>query len=335
VTALPFPSTPGPALVGRPIQQVHGSTCSSGTDALAVEEPLSIRLGYDVEGRRVRQTLSVTMRTPGHDAELAAGFLFTEGVLASADDIADIGPGDGPDDRAAGNVIEVELRRGAAVDLARLERHFYTSSSCGVCGKTSIAAVQACQRHPLPADGPLFEPAVIHELPARLRTAQAVFDRTGGLHAAALFDAAGRLLCLREDVGRHNAMDKLIGARLLAGAVPARDNLLLVSGRASFELVQKALLAAIPVLAAVGAPSSLAVDLARDRGMTVLGFVRDGRFNIYSAAHRIRQPAGPSAVEVQHQPHVVRLAERAQEGQGFRDEGPGELGVGDAEGDER
>jgi formate dehydrogenase accessory protein FdhD len=178
------------------------------------------------------------MRTPGHDEELAAGFLFTEGVITGLDDVAEIIRGDGP-----GSTVEVELRPSVEVDLGRLARRFYTSSSCRVCGKTSIAAVQLCQRYPLRRDRPILTAAVVHRLPEQLRLAQAVFDRTGGLHAAALFDPAGRLLCLREDVGRHNAVDKVLGAQLLAGRVPLNEAILLVSGRASFELVQKGVMA--------------------------------------------------------------------------------------------
>jgi FdhD protein len=177
------------------------------------------------------------------------------------------------------------------VDLARLERHFYTSSSCGVCGKTALAAVRVHLRNRPRPHLPVVESHVIHRLPETLRAAQAVFDRTGGLHAAALFDPDGNLLCLREDVGRHNALDKLIGAQFLAGRTALSDNVLLVSGRVSFELVQKAAVAGIPILAAVGAPSSLAVELAREHGLTVLGFVRQERFNIYTGPSRIRQTA--------------------------------------------
>jgi FdhD protein len=252
-------------------------------DVLAVEEPLEIRLDADVAGRPLRKTISVTMRTPGHDAELAAGFLFTEGIVRDRDQIEHIGRCG-----AAANMIRVRLTSGAAVDLARLERHFYTTSSCGVCGKTSIEALQATSCYAPPPGIPVVDADLIHRLPEALRAAQAVFDRTGGLHASALFDVEGRLHCLREDVGRHNALDKVIGAELLAGRLPACDRVLVVSGRASFELVQKAVMAGIPILVAVGAPSSLAVELAARTGMTLVGFARDGRFNIYSANDRIR-----------------------------------------------
>ena len=251
-------------------------------DLLAVEEPLEIQLGYERRGWRVHKSVSITMRTPGADAELAAGFLFTEGILTDGAQIEAIHSGEDE------NITRVELRAGVEVDLRRLERHFYTASSCGVCGKASIAALNLNARQPRPAAGPIFDPAAIHEFPATLRATQAVFDQTGGLHAAALFDPAGQLLGLREDVGRHNAVDKLIGSQLLAGKVlPLDDCGLFVSGRASFELVQKALAAGLPLLAAVGAPSSLAVEMAQTHGMTLLGFVRCGRFNIYAGEQRV------------------------------------------------
>ena len=252
-------------------------------DLLAVEEPLELQLGYERRGWRVHKSVSITMRAPGSDDELAAGFLFTEGIVGDATHIESIRTQEP-------NVVRVELRSGVAVDLRRLERHFYTTSSCGVCGKASIAALNLPNLARPAADRPVFDAETVHGLPATLRGTQAVFDQTGGLHAAALFDPAGQLAALREDVGRHNAVDKLIGSRLLAGAsAPMDGHLLFVSGRASFELVQKALAAGLPILAAVGAPSSLAVGLAQAHGMTLLGFVRGGRFNIYAGEKRIRE----------------------------------------------
>jgi len=229
------------------------------------------------------------MRTPGHDFELAAGFLFTEGIVQDRGQIREIrGSQIAGNPRQAGNSVTVDLNPGVEVELERLERHFYTSSSCGVCGKASIEALQMQGCPVLPKNTPVVSATAIHALPKALRDEQAVFERTGGLHAAALFNPDGKLLLLREDVGRHNALDKLIGAEMLAGHTPLNDNLLLVSGRASFELVQKALMAGIPILAAVGAPSSLAVETAQRFSMTLAGFVRDGRFNIYSGASRIQ-----------------------------------------------
>ncbi len=268
-----------------PVHRINGSaSCTLEQDALAVEEPLEIRLGYEVDGQRQQQSISITMRTPGHDFDLAAGFLFTEGIVRHAQQIAGI-----QHCGKQGNVVKVELAAGVPIDFARLQRHFYTSSSCGVCGKTSIEALQANACLTLPQTAWQLEAAVIHDLPAKLRTAQTVFDSTGGLHAAALFQADGSLLALREDVGRHNAVDKLIGAQLQSDNLPLPERLLLVSGRASFELVQKALMAGIPILAAVGAPSSLAVELASEFGMTLIGFVRDERFNIYCGEERIHR----------------------------------------------
>ncbi|MEM1320362.1 MAG: formate dehydrogenase accessory sulfurtransferase FdhD [Bacteroidota bacterium] len=256
-------------------------------DWLAVEEPLEIRLDFGPTGLRQQKSISITMRTPGDDRELATGFLFTEGIIQNIQQIQDIThlPAYSPEE--TDNIILVKLDESATVDLNRLERNFYTSSSCGVCGKASIAAVKTCSNVQLPVGRPTFAEALIHQLPHQLRQQQALFEHTGGLHAAALFDPEGQLLLLREDVGRHNAVDKLIGAALFEGWVPLQNQLILVSGRASFELVQKALMAGIPLLAAVGAPSSLAVQLAKDSGMSVLGFVRNDRFNIYSGAERI------------------------------------------------
>jgi len=232
------------------------------------------------------------MRTPGSDIELAAGFLFAEGLVQCPGDIELIqhcGPPAGP--LRLRNVVRVELQPEIDVDATRLERNFLATSSCGICGKASLKALATLPHARLP-DGFVVSASSIHDLPEKLRQAQTVFDRTGGLHAAALFDGDGRLYDLREDVGRHNAVDKLIGRQFLDRLVPLSNRLIFVSGRAGYELVQKAVAAGIPILAAVGAPSSLAVDLARESNMTLLGFVRDRRFNIYSAQHRICQGTG-------------------------------------------
>jgi FdhD protein len=253
-------------------------------DSLAVEEPLEIRLGLPGEKHRA---ISITMRTPGDDLELAAGFLFTEGIIQSAAQVKDIRPCGLPGkDKQIQNTVVVELEEKIDIDLKRLERNFYTTSSCGVCGKSSIEALETGVRRIEP-NGFRVASSLLHRLPDLLRASQDVFERTGGLHASALFGEKGELQILREDVGRHNALDKVIGAKFLAGELPLKNKILLVSGRASFELVQKALMAGIPMMAAVGAPSSLAVELAKEYGMTLAGFLRDDRFNIYSGAERI------------------------------------------------
>ncbi len=280
--------TDNPAVAPVSVWRAEGDRCILRPDELAVEEPLEIRLAFDRDGRRVRQGVSVTMRTPGHDRELAVGFLFTEGIIRAPEEVA------GVEDWGPGNVVRVELRPGVDVNVDRLERHFYTTSSCGVCGKSSLAAVRVDPWVGPIAGQPMVEAATIRGLSARLRASQGGFDRTGGLHASALFDASGRLIDLREDVGRHNALDKLIGAAFLAGKVPLHDAVVLVSGRTSFELVQKAAVAGIPLLAAVGAPSSLAVELAREVGMTLVGFVREDRFNVYAGFERIAGLGAPA-----------------------------------------
>ena len=256
---------------------------SQRADLLAAEEPLGIRIG----GRAV----SLTMRTPGDDVDLTAGFLFSEGIISSAQDIASIRICDGSqcdhdheDDDAMGNVADVTLRPGLATEL---RRSFLTSSACGVCGKTSIAELRVPGRFRLDEDQLQVPAGVLAGLPDALRRAQRVFERTGGLHAAGLFSGAGELLAVREDVGRHNAVDKIVGWALRDGLLPLRGCLLLVSGRASFELVQKAVLAGVPVLAAVSAPSSLAAELAEDAGLTLAGFVRGGSMNVYAGAGRV------------------------------------------------
>ena len=255
-----------------PVHEVRGSASTHAQDLVAVEEPLEIRLG--------NRPISVTMRTPGNDIELAIGFLFGEGILRSAADIVNVEAGE--------NRVTIKPTPGLDVSTARLERNFYMSSSCGVCGKASIDAVHSIGRTMLPRNGFAIRPEVIHQLPGELRSAQNVFSHTGGLHAAGLFTSDGTPAAVREDVGRHTAVDKVIGAEVLAGRTPLSQHVLLVSGRASFELAQKALMGGIPLLAAVGAPSSLAVALAQRFQMTLLGFVRDDRYNVYSGEWRIK-----------------------------------------------
>jgi FdhD protein len=258
-------------------------------DAVATEEPLEIRLGYCTpDGERRERSISVTMRTPGKDLELAVGFLFTEGIVRGRGDVQSVGPCGPPAANGLVNVVRVELAPSVAVDLDRLERHFYTSSSCGVCGKSSLEAVAVQSRYDLHAIGGEFSRAVLGALPAALRTQQAVFEQTGGLHASGLFDADGRIVLVREDVGRHNALDKLIGNRLMDDTLPLTRFGIVVSGRASFELMQKAMMAGCPLLAAVGAPSSLAIELAEEFGVTLIGFLKEDRFNIYSRPDRVK-----------------------------------------------
>jgi FdhD protein len=272
------PSRPG-STVRAVMVAVSGGRRRRRTDLLATEEPMELRV---VSGGATHP-ICVTMRTPGHDFELAAGFLFSEGAIRSRADIARISYCSAAGSAAGRyNTVHVHVRPGAAFDATRFSRHVLTSSSCGVCGKTLLEQLRAMPRAPV---GRAFTPdeTMLPTLPGKLQSAQAVFARTGGLHAAGLFDARGELLLLREDVGRHNAMDKLVGALLLGDKLPAADTIVVVSGRASFELVQKAATAGIPALAAVGAPSSLAVDLARESGMTLIGFLRDDRFNVYVA----------------------------------------------------
>jgi len=254
-------------------------------DSLAAEEPLEIRIG--------ETPLTVTMRTPGHDQELAAGFLLTEGIIESADQIARIRPARS-NLNIKSNLVHVELR-GSSYDLSDLQRNFFAASSCGICGKASIDAIR---RRGLRQPDPEFriDPEILCGLPEILRSDQAVFSRTGGLHAAALFDAGGKIVALREDIGRHNAVDKIVGWALLEGHLPLSRHVLLVSGRGGFEIAQKALAAGIPVLASVSAPSSLAVKLARELGLTLIGFLRGRRFVVYSGEFRCIPVEKPSNV---------------------------------------
>jgi FdhD protein len=268
-----------------PTRRVTAEGTEVTLDRVAIEEPLEIRLVFGQPENRTERSISVTMRTPGDDIELALGFLFTEGVITGKGDIVSARHCGRPGAEIE-NVVRIELMPGVEVKVEKLDRNFYTASSCGVCGKSSIEALERRLEH-VGGEGLTVSPDLLMSLPERGRQAQANFSITGGVHAAALFDRSGRLLLVREDVGRHNAVDKVIGVSLLNGALPLRDTLLLVSGRASFELVQKALAAGIPLLAAVGAPSTLACRLAETYGMTLVGFLRDGRFNVYSSPERI------------------------------------------------
>jgi len=261
------------------------------TDALAVEEPLEIRLEYGPANHRKVENISVTMRTPGNDAELAAGFLFTEGVVRNRQDIAAVVHCFIACAENKENVIQVSLQEGILPDLKHTSRNFYTTSSCGVCGKGSINAIRTVSAFTQNDNEDISITAdLLYQLPDKLRQHQEVFADTGGLHAAALFNTKGELLLVREDVGRHNGLDKLIGAALNKNWLPLDNYILLLSGRASFELVQKAAMAGIRIIAAVGAPSSLAVELAEEFNITLAGFLRGQRFNIYNAGHRIILP---------------------------------------------
>ena len=272
------------------------------TDQLATEEPLEIRLraagvahgeGLLPVFRRRSQgaghrSVAITMRTPGADFELAAGFLYGEGIVRSGDEIRAISHCEEPDldDDKRYNIVNVDLRSGALPDLQALERHFYTTSACGVCGKASLESlrIRGC---PVIPPGPEVEAEVLRTLPERLRAGQGIFAATGGLHAAALFDAGGNLLAVREDVGRHNALDKIVGWALLGGRLPLSRHIVMVSGRSSFEILQKSLMAGVPIVCAVSAPSSLAVSLAREFGITLIGFLRGDRFNVYTGLERV------------------------------------------------
>lgn len=270
------------AVAPRTIKKVKGGFCEEAEDLLAVEEPLEIQLHYYDSGRYLQKSISVTMRTPGNDTELAAGFLFTEGIIRGRDQIKAI-----TTDPLDPNKIILVLTDTAAPVLNHTDRNFYTTSSCGVCGKASIEAIRAVSPFARTEDHIRLDPAKFHALPELLQQQQEVFGQTGGLHASAFFNMEGAFLQMREDVGRHNALDKLVGSALMEERLPLQQDILLLSGRASFELVQKAAMAGIKVIAAVGAPSSLAVSLAAEQGITLIGFLRNGRFNIYSEAQRI------------------------------------------------
>ncbi|HEX9567969.1 MAG TPA: formate dehydrogenase accessory sulfurtransferase FdhD [Thermoplasmata archaeon] len=269
------------------VWKIRSDVATKETDVLAAEEPMEIRVETGEKKNRTTTSLSVTMRTPGNDFELAAGFLLTEGIVVRKRDLVRIEYCTDPRIAQEYNIVSAALRADVAFRADRLSRHFYMTSSCGVCGKTSLEAVRVAARHPMPPGSPRVDREAIASMPERLRQDQALFSETGGLHAAGLFDDHGKLLSLREDVGRHNAVDKVIGEAFLADRVPLSDRILAVSGRASFEIMQKAAVAGVPIVVAVGAPSSLAVSLADEFGMTLVGFARAGRFNVYAGRERV------------------------------------------------
>lgn len=278
------------SIIHLPITKVNHTAINEASDALAIEEPLEIRLEFGQKHSRQTQNISVTMRTPGNDKELALGFLFTEGIITQQKDIAQIEHFFIACAENKENTILVSLNEDTIPNLHNTERNFYTTSSCGVCGKGSIDAIRTVSAYQHHQDDNFINAAILHQLPTILSKHQKVFADTGGLHASALFMPNGELLLVREDVGRHNALDKLIGEAINNNWLPLTKNILLLSGRASFELVQKAAMAGITVIAAVGAPSSLAVELANEFNITLIGFLRNERFNIYTAAHRILIP---------------------------------------------
>lgn len=273
-----------------PITKVNRLSSAETSDALAIEEPLEIRLEYGPADNRQLKSISVTMRTPGNDDELASGFLFTEGIINNQNQINSKTHRFIVCAENKENVIEVSLAENAEPNLHTSERNFYTTSSCGVCGKGSINAIKTVSVFTNQENDLQIDADIIYQLPQILQQNQRVFADTGGLHASALFTLDGEFLMVREDVGRHNALDKLIGAAMTNNRLPLNRNILLLSGRASFELVQKAAMAGICIIVAVGAPSSLAVQTAEEFNITLIGFLRDERFNIYTAAHRVLIP---------------------------------------------
>ncbi len=278
--------SPGKGLSRVRISRLDGGHLADRMDVVTVEEPLEIRVEFSRNGARETVAVSVTMRTPGHDFELAAGFLYGEGLVRRREDVAEISYCH-TDEPQTYNIVLVKLRPGAPFDPDALSRNFYMSSSCGVCGKASLEAVEVRGCEQIPDEGLSLDPAILSGLPEKLRAEQGLFDRTGGIHAAGRFDESGELVSVREDVGRHNAVDKVVGQAFLDGELPLGRTILAVSGRSSFEIIQKALAAGIPLVVAVGAPSSLAVDLARSFNMSLLGFTRSDGFNVYAGAGRI------------------------------------------------
>ncbi|UPZ14804.1 formate dehydrogenase accessory sulfurtransferase FdhD [Flavobacterium humidisoli] len=269
------------------VQRIENNGTASFLDTLSVEEPLEIRLSYGSNSERILKNISVTMRTPGNDIDLAIGFLFTEGIITSFEDIQDASAIKMNCLSQKQNIVQVDLKEGFTPNLMQTDRNFYTTSSCGVCGKSSIQSIKTVSPF-----GNLIRPkiqinaTVFYQLPEKLRIAQSDFESTGGLHASGLFNIQGDLILLTEDVGRHNALDKLIGRSLVNQSLPLNEHILLLSGRASFELIQKAAMAGISIIASIGAPSSLAVELAAEFNITLLGFLKENRLNIYNSSEQ-------------------------------------------------
>lgn len=271
------------------IVEYSGDGPTDRLDVVVTEEPLEIRVVHGPSNERKMRSVSITMRTPGHDQELAAGFLMSEQILTSREQITGFKTlGVDPSGQSTGNIVRVDVAPEVSLDLGRLQRHFFTSSSCGVCGKASLDALEMQGLKPVTEDNFSVIPATVKSLPDKLQRNQQTFNRTGGLHAAGLFDAEGRLIDSREDVGRHNAVDKLIGGRFMDGTSRLLEYGMIVSGRVSFEIMQKALTAHLPMIVAVGAPSSLAVEMARQYNITLIGFASPGRFNVYAGQTRVQ-----------------------------------------------
>ena len=270
------------------IQKISAGKISETDDKVAVEEPLEIQLAYSTDTGRMQKNIAITMRTPGNDEELAAGFLFTEGIIKNITAIQKI-----KQQSVDENRVLVTLQENIVPVLANASRNFYSTSSCGICGKASINAIRTVSLYGDEKDNICINSSILYHLQDKLKKQQKIFEDTGGIHASALFDLNGNFIMLREDVGRHNALDKIIGAALLNKQLPLNNGILFLSGRAGFELVQKAAMAGIKIIAAVGAPSSLAVELAKETGITLIGFLRNDRFNIYSGEQRIKTSPQP------------------------------------------
>lgn len=276
-----------PLFQQKTITKYSSRSVEDKTDSIAVEAPLEIRLGFGPEHEREQKSISVTMRTPGNDEELAIGFLFTEGIIDSASDLLSIKHCGDVKEEEKNNIIRAELKPTIKIDWSKLDRHFYTTSSCGVCGKSSIDAVKSNCLTRISSTAKASASTIL-QLAEQLNNSQLVFNLTGGIHASALFSSQGKLVMIREDVGRHNALDKIIGASGIGKSLPLSKNILLLSGRISFELVQKSAVAGIPIIVAFGAPSSLAIELAEEMNISLVGFLKKDKFNIYSGKDRIQ-----------------------------------------------